>query len=318
MLPATWLTQAAERIQPHIVHTPLTYDAANDLFVKWESYQVTGSFKARGALNKALSLQAWEYAAGLATASAGNHGLGVALAARLTGCPATVFVPEQAVPLKVQAIQALGAQVRFTPGGYAESELAARQFAAVEGAAWISAYNDGQVIAGQATIALEALAELPQPDSLTWIVPVGGGGLAAGIGAALGSFSPGARVIGVQAANSPFFHALYRGAPQDGVVESPTLADGLAGAIEDHSITIPLARRYLEEIVLVSEAEIIAAIRYAWEHYGEPLEPSAAAALAAALSGKIPRRPAVVIASGGNIQPELLSQITALPAQMRD
>lgn len=309
LLPDEWFTAARRRIAAYIEHTPLLYDGANDLFLKLESLQVTGSFKARGAFNKVLCLQEWERAAGLVAASAGNHGQGLALAGKLTGSRVTVFAPQNATPIKLQAIERAGAQLHLVPGGYPQAEREGKLYAASSGSTWVSPYNDGQVIAGQGTIALETLDDLPDLSRATWIVPVGGGGLVSGIASALYSRGGGWRIVGVQAQASPFFHALFYRGSQQNVQESETLAEGLAGEIEHNSLTIPLVRRYVDDIVLVNEEEILQAIAYAWGHYGESIEPSAAAALAAALSGKIVQRPAVVVISGGNIQPELHAQI---------
>ncbi|GAB4401153.1 MAG: hydroxyectoine utilization dehydratase EutB [Anaerolineales bacterium] len=309
MIPIEWLDEAAQRIAPHITHTPLFYDGEHDFFIKWESYQVTGSFKARGALNKVLALQDWERDMGLVTASAGNHGQGVALAGELTGCKVTVFVPHDATPRKIDAMRTRGAVVHLVEGGYAQAESAGRAFADQHAATWVSAYNDGLVIAGQGTVGLETLAELPPLANSSWVVPTGGGGLLSGIGAGLTARAPGSRLVGVQPQNSPFFYELWHGRSQAHIRETPTLAEGLAGAIEETALTIPLARQLAHDMVLVTEAELAAAVRFAWQRYGEPIEPSGAAGLAAVLSGKVLQRPAVVVVTGGNIQPELHAQL---------
>jgi threonine dehydratase len=312
MLPVEWISAAAERIAPHIRRTPLTHDADHDLYLKWENRQVTGSFKPRGALNKVLSLQPWEQARGLVAASAGNHGQGVALAASLVQARALIFCSEQAVPAKVAAMQALGAEVRQVPGGYSAAEQAGLEHARLSGMTWVSPYNDGQVIAGQGTLALEMLSELPpRVESASWIVPAGGGGLISGIGAVLHSQPGRHRLVGVQSEASPFCHALFHSGRQDHVSELPSLADGLAGAVEEGSLTIPLLRRLVDDFVLVSEAEIVAAIVYAWQRYGEVIEGSAATALAAALTGRVAARPAVVVITGGNIQAEVHGAIVS-------
>jgi len=310
MIPDVWLTQAAERIAPYIRITPLTYDPQNDLYLKWENHQVTGSFKPRGALNKVLCLQDWERQRGLVTASAGNHGQGVALAGRLAGTSVIVFASEHATPAKVDAMQALGAEVRLVPGGYGEAEQAGLQYAKISGATWVSAYNDGQVIAGQGTLGLEVLSQWKDPRLPTWVVPAGGGGLVAGIGAVLHLKSPGnAQLVAVSSEASPFLHGLYHTGSQDGIVEQPSLADGLAGPVETGSMTIPLARKYIDEFVLVTEDEIRRAVAYAWQYYGEQIEGSAATALAAVLYGYISTRPAIIVLTGGNIQPEVYARI---------
>lgn len=350
MLPFNWLTEAEERLASFLAITPVTYDESLDLYLKWENQQVTGSFKARGALNKALSLQDWERERGLVTASAGNHGQGLALAGKITGAQVTIFASEHAVPMKIEAMRAIGAQVRLVPGGYAEAEQAGLACAAEREATWVSAYNDGQVIAGQGTVALEALRQIPALPQLTWIVPVGGGGLISGIAAAVKSAwssefgvkgssfekptsspehqtqnselrTPNSEyrtphselrtdfVVGAQSKASAFMHALYYTGSQEGVLDLPSLADGLAGAVEPGSLTITMVRSLVDDLILVSEAEIAQAIAYAWEKHGQRIEGAGAVGLAAVLSGRIERRPAITVVSGGNIQPEVHAEI---------
>lgn len=309
MIPSEWIDQAESRIAAHITRTPLTHIEERGLYIKWENRQVTGSFKARGALNKVLSLQDWERDKGIVTASAGNHGQGAALAGKLTGAPVQVFVAENAVPAKVQAIQALGAEVRFIPGGYPQAEAAGKQYAAEHGKTWVSAYNDAQVIAGQGTLASEIASQLPLTIEQTWLVPVSGGGLLAGIAVGLQRFPRRPRLIGVQAEASAFMHALYCRGSQENVPDLPSLADGLTGAVEADSVTIPIIRQYVDEILLVSEDEIASAVAFAWHTLGEKIEASGAVGLAAILSGKITAHPALALVSGGNIQAELHASI---------
>jgi len=315
MIPQSWLTAAAERIAPYIRQTPLTHDPEYDLYLKWENRQVTGSFKARGAFNKVLILEDWERAAGLLAASAGNHGQGVALAGQTFGAPVTIYASAQAVPAKIEAMRTLGAQVILVAGGYGEAEKAALAHAAESEATWISPYNDGQVIAGQGTLGLEIIQQLQdhpkfQIQNSTWVVPTSGGGLLSGIGAALSGLSERPRLVGVQAENSAFTYALFHSGNQEGVSESPTIADGLSGPVEAGSITIPLMRKYADDFVLVTEEEIKSAVAFAWKRYAERVEGSAAAALAAVLSGKI-AAPALLIMSGGNIKPRIHAEIIA-------
>ena len=304
MIPSEWLDQAVLRIAPHIRRTLLTNDAELNIYLKWESKQVTGSFKVRGALNKILALQPWECAAGLVTASAGNHGQGVALAGKQVGASVLVFASDHAVPAKVEAMRALGAEVRLVHGGYEVAESTALQFAAENQRIWVSAYNDGQVIAGQGTIGLEIAEDLVPDASQTWVVPVGGGGLISGIGAALERFPSRPRLVGVNPQASAFMHALYHRGTQANVPDLPTLADGLSGAVENGSLTIPLVKKYADDLITVTENEIGHAMAFAWKKYGERIEGSAAVSLAAVLSGKV-KAPAVVVVSGGNVQPEV-------------
>jgi len=321
MIPFEWIDQADERIAPHIVRTPLTHDAARNLYVKWENRQKTGSFKARGALNKILSLEPWEREAGIVTASAGNHGQGVALAGQLTGARVTCFVSDHAVPVKVDAIRALGAEIVAVAGGYPEAEAAGKEFAAVNRKTWVSPYNDGQIIAGQGTIGLELVAQIANLrdgqistlrfSDLTYMVPVSGGGLIAGIGAALQRVSPRPRLVGVQPVAAPFMYGLFYRGSQEGIPDLPSLADGLTGAIESDSVTIPMVKQLADEMALVSEENIARAVAFAHREYGEIIEPSAAVALAWVLSGLAGPGPKVAIVSGGNIQPEVHARIVA-------
>ncbi len=309
MIPANWIEEAAQRIAPYIQHTSLTYSPEDDLFIKWENHQVTGSFKARGAFNKVLCLQPREKGKGLVAASAGNHGQGVALAGKLIGAQVTIFASDHAVPAKIEAMQNLGAKVVLIPGGYGEAEAAGIEHAQKNELTWISPYNDEQVLAGQGTLGLEIERDLPPLRNSSWIIPVGGGGLVAGVGASLEQVLPRPRLIAVQSEASPFMDAIFHTGSQENIVELPSLADGLAGPVEAGSITIPLIQQFVDEFVLVSEEEIAGAIAFCWEKYQEKIEGSAATALAAALFGKVTERPAVILISGGNIQPELHHRI---------
>jgi threonine dehydratase len=317
MIPSEWIDLAARRINGQIIVTPLTYDPDLDLYLKWENRQITGSFKIRGALNKVLTLAAWEQQRGLVTASAGNHGQGVAFAGRMVGAPVLVFASDHAVPAKVEAMRALGAEVRFVQGGYELAERTGLEYATENGLTWVSPYNDGQVIAGQATVGLEVLAQLAAqargavPGSV--IVPVGGGGLVAGIAAAMQRSTPQAQIVGVQSDASPFFYHLYHTGTQAGVVEQESIADGLAGAVEEGAMTIPMVRRSVSQFVLVTEAQVAAAVAYAWAEHHEMIEGSAAVSLAAVRTGAFlrPGGPVVAVISGGNIQPERHARICA-------
>lgn len=308
MIPYEWLEQADSRIAPYIQHTPLTHNAARNLYIKWENRQVTGSFKARGAFNKALLLEDWECAVGIVAASAGNHGQGVALAGGEVGAAVEVFVSEHAVPDKVAAMRALGAIIHTAPGGYPEAEAAGKDYAETQRKTWISPYNDGQVIAGQGTIGLEVAREL-QEDVSAWLVPVSGGGLLAGIGSSFQKQAHRPRLIGVQAEVAPFMHSLFYRDTQDGIPDLPSLADGLTGEVERDSVTIPMVKQMADEIVLVSEEEIARAIAFAWDVYKEKLEGTGAVGLAATLSNKVKTRPSLVVVSGGNVQPEVHADI---------
>ena len=310
MIPQEWLLAADQRIRPTALITPITEDPRRGIFLKWENHQVTGSFKLRGALNKVLTLEPWERERGLVTCSAGNHGQGVALAAQQTGSNVIVFASDHAVPSKINAMQRYGADVRLVNGGYELAEKLSREFAENEGMTFISPYNDGQVIAGQGTIGLELMRQLPNLDSIREIyIPVGGGGLISGIASAYSGLENRPRLIGVQSQASPFFHALFYHGTQQGVLEKESIADGLAGAVEEGSLTIPLVMEMVDEIQLVSESEIRQAIRFCWQQYQERIEGSAATALAAALKSPFTTTDRVVVISGGNVQVEEFDRI---------
>ena len=304
MIPYAWLEQAYERIVPFIYKTPLTYDSQNKLYLKWENHQVTGSFKARGALNKILSLHDWELERGLVTASAGNHGQGVAIAGKMKQAHVIVFASEHAQPNKLSAMRELGAEIHLVPGGYGEAEQAGISYANAIRATWVSPYNDGMIIAGQGTIAVEIMNELPDQSSLTWVIPAGGGGLISGIGCALHELQPLAKLIAVQSEASAYLHQIYHHDTQKGVVELPSIADGLAGPVEEGSVTIPMVKNYVTDFILVTEAEILQAIKYAWFSYHEMVEGSAAASLAAVISGRVSDKPVLIVITGGNITPK--------------
>lgn len=301
---------AGVRIAPHIRHTALRTAGTKGLWLKCENRQVTGSFKVRGALNRLLRLTDEDAARGVVAASAGNHGMGVAYAARLRGCRATVVVPRGAIQKKVEGIRALGAEVRQVDGGYEAAEVEGLRLARERAAVWVSPYNDPAVVVGQGTIGIELaddLARINDRHGFLVYVPVGGGGMVSGIGVALRSALASTRVIGVQPANSPYLHEFVHGHDLGRIVERPTLADGLSGPVEAGSITYDLVRDVVDEMQLVSEEEIERAILWAFEA-GEIVEPSAAVALAAGLRDKREGE-RVVVLSGGNIDGDLLTRL---------
>jgi len=302
---------AASRINSKIRNTPLVEIGANGLLLKCEQDQVTGSFKVRGALNKILQLTPEEISRGIVAASAGNHGLGVAYAAREAGAQAIIVVPDDAVKTKVDGIRALGCEVILVSGGFGAAEAKGRALASERNAIWVSPYNDRQVIEGQGTLGLEVDRQIRERsgEAGDWdvYVPVSGGGLACGVGLALkgrGDY----RVIGVQTEAAPYMSVFLSGGDVDDVMEKTTLADGLAGPVERGSMTFDLLPRAVDEIRLVSESEMIKTLEFAQSRLGLMVEPSAAVALAAALRADDGRQ-RVVILSGGNIAPELKSAL---------
>ena len=254
---------AAARLQPYLRETPceesawLSAIAGAPVFVKWESLQPTGSFKVRGALHKLLRLRERGVTRVLAV-SAGNHGQGVAHAARLLGMEATVVVPESAAPTKVQAIQRYGVELLARGRDYDAAETEARALAETRGVEFVSPYNDPDVIAGQGTAVLELCAVCPFE---TLVVPVGGGGLLAGAAIAARALRPDAAIVGAQPAGAPAMHAALAAGAIVPVDEEPTCADGLSGNLEAGSITVPIAQALVDRVALVAEASIERAIR---------------------------------------------------------
>jgi threonine dehydratase len=315
------IEEAARRLRPILGPTPLLHPE-DLLWLKAENRQQTGSFKVRGALNKMMSLSDASLGRGVVAASAGNHGIGVAFAAKRRAVSATIVVPQDAVPAKVARIQELGAEVVFAEGGYAAAEAVGLKLAGRRQAAWISPYNDPDVIAGQGTLGLELADQLGREESqqLPWrvYVPVSGGGLICGVGLALRArLKANVRVIGVQPANSPYMHHFFYGLDMAAIHEKQTLADGLAGAVESGSITFDLLFQAVDDIQLVSEEAIRKALTWAYARAGELVEPSAAAALAAALSAPS-GDPRIVVLSGGNLRKELAYELQHAGSQAGD
>lgn len=304
------IAAAEKRIRRHILVTPLIGWQEGGAWLKCENEQLTGSFKLRGALNKILGCTEAQLKTGVVAASAGNHGIGVSLACRIAGCHATVVVPRQVVQRKRRALERLGAEVILANGDYAVAEREGRALAAERGALFVSPYNDPEVVAGQGTLGLELarqLAALKGEGRTEVYVPVSGGGLLAGVGMGLRLGGAQVRLIGVQTESAPYFHRFFHGGDPSTVVEVPTMADGLAGAVEEGSITWELVRQMADDIVLVSEDEIAAAIVELHRSTNMLVEPSAAVAAAACKRGVGRRRIAVL--SGGNAGADLLERI---------
>ncbi|MBI4771944.1 MAG: threonine/serine dehydratase [Chloroflexi bacterium] len=300
MIPLSEIYAARAHIAPPILTTPVTFDLELGVWLKWENRQITGSFKSRGALNKVLSLTPEQRAAGLVTASAGNHGQGVALVAQRTGAPVTVYVSEGASPLKVAKMRAMGAEVVLVPGRYGEAEAGAIRAARAQGRTYVSAYNDPAVMAGAGTIGLELWEQIPGLARV--VIPAGGGGLLAGVGSALKQLNPAITVVAVQNETSAYLWTKFHGGDMAAVVETDSLADGLSGAVEPGSASVPLMHEVTDDFLLVSEAKIARAMKYFWERLGERVEGSGAVGLAALLAGKLSPGPVTaLVVSGGNV-----------------
>lgn len=315
MIKSQEILQAHSRIAPHIFRTPLRESfllgekAGARVFLKLENWQITGSFKARGALNRIMLLDDKERARGIVTASAGNHALGVAHAARALGIsPATIFVPRTAPRAKLDKLREFSVEVRKVGETYDDAHHAAEKYEQETGATFIHAYDDWRTVAGQGTIGLEIMEDLPEVDAI--LVPVGGGGMISGIAIAAKAISPRVKIIGVQPAASPAFRdSLRDNKCYEEYPAASTICDGLAGGIG--KICFQVSKQYVDDVVIVEESETRAAIRALAETQQLIVEGSGAVGIAALLSHKLNldgQRVAAVV-SGGNIDLWLLKEI---------
>jgi threonine dehydratase len=309
---------AEGRIRPFIRETPLEHSpmlsaaAGCRVFLKLENVQVTGSFKARGAFNKLLSLTDSERAAGIVTASTGNHALATAHALALLGIRGEIFLPSTASPLKLEALKSRGADLHLVDADPGQVEVIARGHAVDSDRVFISPYNDPEVIGGQGTIAVELLRELEGMDTV--LVPVGGGGLIAGIGGVLKAHEPALRVVGCQPAASPVLAASVAAGH---IVEMPSgasLSDATLGLVEQGAITFPVCQSCVDEWLVVEEAELRAAVRLILEQHSLLIEGAAALPVAALLGAgrRHQGRTVVLVLSGSHLAlPDLADLLSA-------
>lgn len=307
------IAQARTRIAGVAHRTPLEYarqlsrEHGRDVLLKLESFQVTGSFKLRGAMSKLSLLTADQRTRGVLTVSAGNHGLAVAHCAEALGIKATIVVPASASRAKVEAIRRYPVTLIERGANYDEAERAAREMQRESGAVFVSPYNDEDVIAGQGTIALEILEDAPDVEAI--IVPVGGGGLIAGVAIAAKTVKPDIKVYGVEPEASPTMSEALRAGRLIEIEERETIADGLAGNIEPGSITFPIVQRLVDGVVLVTEESIRNAISRVAREDHLMIEGSAAASIAALADPLIEGRRVAAIITGRNITFELLERV---------
>jgi threonine dehydratase len=299
---------AHERIRSTIRETPLEQSSLG-AFLKLEHLQHTGSFKFRGASNKISVLTPEQASAGVITASNGNHGLAVAAAAEARSIDAEVYVSAQVSPAKLRRMQDHGARVRSIGNNPLDAELAGRRAAAESGKVFISPYNDADVIAGQGTIGVELHRQLPKVDAV--FVAVGGGGLIGGIGAYLKSVSPHTEIVGCWPANSPVLQQCVEAGRVIDVPEQPTLSESTAGGLEPGSITLELCKKVINRSVLVTEAEILAAMRLILETEHWLIEGAAAVAVAAFLKDarNYTGKRSVIILCGRNVSQGVLMRL---------
>jgi len=306
---------AAQRLSGRIERTPVISSSPFDdasgcrVFFKCENLQRAGSFKIRGALNKLLALSPAERARGVVAYSSGNHAQGVALAARMVGTTAIICMPTDAPALKVEATRGYGAEVVFYDRLKDDRAAVARRLVEQTGRVLVPPYDDPAIMAGQGTAALELFQDVPSLDAL--VTPVGGGGLMAGCSTVARSLSPGITVIGVEADTANDTYLSLQKGERVTIPPPPTIADGIRPQ-SPGELTFPILRENLSAVALVSDAEIVAAVRFLALRVRVVAEPTGAVGAAAALAGKLslPRGARVgVVLSGGNLDPDLLIRI---------
>ena len=306
---------AAARLTGAVTRTPLWRSdtlsefLGGDVWVKAECEQRTGSFKLRGATNVLAQFAPAERAAGVVTSSAGNHGLGIAAAAAALGISATIYVPRTSPSVKRDKIAALGATVDATALNYDAAELLARAHAERTGAVFVSPCAGIELLAGQGTVALEILDDLPSLKTI--VIGVGGGGLAGGVAGLLRAEAPAVRIVGAQSERTNAMSlALASGRPTD-IPDLPTLADGLAGLVDAEMLAQGQAA--LDACITVNEAAIVSAIAGLFIEEGLTVEGAGAVSVAALLAGKLDpvAFPVVCVISGGNIDPSVHAAIRA-------
>jgi threonine dehydratase len=311
------IEEASKRVYSLVQETPLVRLPADPSaagsslgFAKLEQLQRSGSFKLRGATNKLMSLEPARAAAGVITSSTGNHGLGVATAAHFLGIDAEVFLSAQVSPAKRDKIREHGARIRLVGDDPLAAELAARAAARESGRTYVSPYNDAHVVAGQGTIALELERQLPDLEAI--FIATGGGGLMSGIGSWLRERLPRVEVIGCWPQNSAVLYECLKAGRIIDAAERPTLSESTAGGVESGSITFELAREVMHHAVLVSEEEILEAMRYG-EAQGWSMEGAGGVALAAYFkeAARYAGRKVVVLICGGNPSPAVLERLRA-------
>ena len=305
---------AYRRIAPFIIETPciaskISFQDDTELFFKAENFQKTGSFKFRGALSKLTSL---DINTPIITASSGNHGIALSTAAALTGHKLSVVLPTTVTQEKLEKIKSLGVETILYSNDAGLAEKHAQTLAKKQGEIYVSPYNDELVIAGQGTIALELLQQMPRLDVV--FVSIGGGGLISGIGAVLKAFSPKTRVVGVSAKNSAALAASIRAGKVVEIAHSDTLADGCAGGIDTDAITVSLASEVVDELIEFSEEKIAEAITaIAWE---EKMLVEGAAGLALcpwrAARNKYASLSCAVVLCGANFDRDKISPIISM------
>ena len=307
---------AEKRIRPHILKTPLIESRnlseliGGKVYLKLENEQYTGSFKARGSLNKLLSLTEEEKKRGAITASTGNHALGYARALEITGVKGRVYLPENASKAKVAALKKYPVELKFHGMDCLTTELYAKAKAQEHDKVWVSPYNDPQIIGGQGTIGIELIEQLPNFDYA--LITMGGGGLISGIATYLKKVKPAVKIVGCEPENSPEMTLSLNAGKIVGLEEEmETLSDGSAGGIEAGAITFPICQAVVDETILVEEEEIAAAIKFVAHQHHKIIEGAAGVAVASLIKNKdrFKGSTVVIVICGANISIEKLKKI---------
>jgi len=311
------IKDARKALKPFIKKTALKYSnflsslCQGTVYLKLENTQLSHSFKIRGAFNKILKLTLEEKQKGIITCSSGNHGLATAIAAKKLNVAVKIVIPETTPRKKVDKIKKYNVDLVLY-GDYDDAEQKALELAHKEGKTYVSGYNDPDIIAGQGTIGLEILEEFPEVEKV--LVPIGGGGLVAGIAIAIKNKNRAIEVIGAQSVASP---VMYESLKAGKILKSEELkiqdsiADGLSGGIEENSMTFTITQKNVDEVILVKEETVKQAIRLLWEKDNQIVEGAGAVGPAVVLENKeqFKNKKTVIIISGGNINDELFNKI---------
>jgi threonine dehydratase len=309
------IEEALKRIAPHIRRTEcrpapaISEIVGGEVFLKLENLQDSRSFKLRGVINKILSLSEDDSQKLLVTASTGNHAAAFAHALQLFGLRGKLFMPKTSAAVKVENVRSTGVPFELVGEDCIEAEAHAAAFARSGGHVWISPYNDLEVVHGQGTVAVELVEQLGKIDAV--LVPVGGGGLIAGIASYLNAVDPSIEVIGCQPVNSCVMYESINAGEILDIESLPTISDGTAGGIEAGAMTFDLCRRHVDDFILLEEEEIVAAMRFLHEKEGVTIEGAAALSTAAVLKERkrFAGRRIALIVSGGRVDETTIAKV---------
>jgi len=309
------IEETLRRIAPHVCRTEcrrargLSDEVGSEVHLKLENLQHSGSFKLRGVINKILSLSEADSQKLLVAASTGNHGAAFAHALQLFGLRGKLFMPKTSAAVKIENVRSTGVPFGLVGEDCIEAEAHAAAFARSGGHVWISPYNDPEVVHGQGTVAVELMEQLGKIDAV--LVPVGGGGLIAGIACYLNAVDSSIEVIGCQPVNSCVMYESIKAGEILDIESLPTISDGTAGGIESGSVTFDLCRRHVDSFILLEEAEIVAAMRFLHEKEGVTIEGAAALSTAAVLKDRqrFAGRQIALIVSGGRVDEATMAEV---------